>query len=361
MPPETTENVAATSSGASASGNVTSGTASDAMIKAAMASASSAESSTSAKPAEAGAAPAQPAGDTAQPTGTSAPGATEPTKGAQAQPGPSGAPQTSGPVPADRHIAAVKNARGNGYKDAEKAYGIEGLQPDAVKLAVSVARDIAADPKSAAEMLAKSLGMRLVPLTAEGQSVPEGSATAFPKPRLRAEDGTEAYAADQLPQILDIFKRQLLETVGGQVQPLLKDRENAQRRDQEESVRQDARSIAAEALAEARKLQHFTKENEPAILEMLREIPAEHKQRIGVVAALYQAYNRFLSEHVFPTIDTAAEQRVRDSNARKVATSQGSGHPTDSGGDGKAPMLNNPESLAKHMERLAATDLSGRF
>lgn len=351
-----TENAAATPS----TGNITSGTASEAMIKAAM-SASSADTPAEGTPAPV---PAGAAGDTPKPAGQSEPGATAAAKGTQV---PTGQPATPagnrGPVPLDRHETAVRNAREVGYKDAEKKYeAFKGYDPSQAAVSYGVARELTNDPIGFGHKLAKELGFVMVrqDQTAGNGKPTQETTTEFPQPRLRAEDGTLAYAADQIPQILEVFKR----SIQSEYKPLLEDRENNQRTQREQAVVADVRETVTAALTEARKLPHFTQTgadgkvtDNPIILDNLRAIPAETRQRIGPIAAMYQAYQQFLVEHIYPSIDTAAEKRVRDSYSRKAATSQGNGHPTDQGGDGKKTTIRpgDVDGLARHMERLAET------
>lgn len=346
MPPEltgTTENVAAsvtTGVEPSVSGNVSSGTASDAMIKAAMA-ASSAET------------PPAGAAVSAEPTVPATPGTGGTPVAATGQQVPTGQPAPTGdrgPIPLDRHETIVRNTRDKAVTETEAKYAwAKDVEPKSGALAMDITGQIASDPHKFANKLANTIGMKLVPIEAAGTpEQPQG----LPKARLRAEDGTEAYAADQMPAIVAAIVAQ----VRAEYQPLLQDRRQAQEQAAEQQVREGARQTVASALVEARKQPHFTKENEPAILAILQSIPAEVKASIGPIAALYQAYTTFLGRDIFPTIQTTAEANVRAAWDKKAAASIGAGSPTASGGDAKAPVLKDGDvgGLARHMERLAS-------
>jgi hypothetical protein len=339
-PPETgaggtTENIAGSST---TEGSVTSGTASDAMIKAAMESESSSDTPTTG--AEAGAVgPVKPAGTTEVPT-------TQAAKGPQA---------TTGQAPESRIEAAVKNAREATRAEVEKEYAwAKGVDPETVQTAFSIVSELMQDSTKFAHVLAGELGMKLVPKDAATETKAPAKKWEFPEGELRSEDGRRAYSQDQMREIVGEISNQLRAEFGTQLRPILDDRTNATRTAQIEAVKAQGRQVATEALAEARKLPHFTKENEPEILANLQAIPAQTRAKIGAVASLYQAYNKFLAEKVFPTIGITAEQQVRDANRKKAAASAGSVHPVTAGGDAKPVEIKSIAQLAKHMEQLEA-------
>lgn len=341
-PPETgagtTENVA----GSSTEGSVTSGTASDAMIKAAMAS----ESSTDTPPTGDEAETVDPATLTAKPAG-SVTATTPPAKGAQV-------PTGTGPVPLDRHEAAVKNAREKAVTETEAKYAwAKDVDPKTVETAFGIVSEMLQDTQKFAHTLAGELGMKLVPITEEKPAAP-ATPYQLPEPVLRSEDGRGAYDAKQMMEILAEQEKRILATFGTQMKPLLTDREAAAKAKAEADVKAQGRQAATEALAEARKMPHFTKENEPEILKNLQAIPANVRASIGAVASLYRAYNQFLAEKVFPTIGTTAEQSVRDANRKKAAASAASVHPVSPSGDGAKPEIKNVAQLSKYMEQLEA-------
>lgn len=342
---DTADNVAApASSGASApasSGNITSGTASEALIKAATAA-------SSADTAPAG----QTAGDTLTPTGGVDPSAPA---GATAQPGLAGPADptsaTSGPVPTDRHIAAVKNAREKGIAEGEAKFAwAKSISPQTaqeIPVAMNILSQLRGDAKDFVTRLAGELGLTVVPANGAG-----GKEETF-EADLESQDGKmKAYSAGMVDKVVARAVQKATETIRGEMQPFVEftgsEQEKAQQRDLLERNRQTASTV----LTEARELPHF-KEHEKAIAEKLKGMDVEVKKRLGPVAALYRAYNLVLSESVLPTINVSAAQRVRDENIRKAAASHGA-HPTDSGNDGKAPVLRDGDvsGLARHLEQL---------
>lgn len=352
----TTDNVAASvTSGAaepSTSGNITSGTASDAMIKAAMA-ASSAEDTTTTGVQAGIVVPQKPVSET-----------TDPTKDAK---GPQAPASQRGEAPQSRIEAAVKNARAAAVAETRKEYAwAEGVTAEGGKVAIDITRQLASDPKTFATELATELGFKLVPINDPAAGEPPKPVAGdpkrpFPKGKLRSEDGLEAYSADQMPEIVAIISDQLRAEMQGHIQPLMDDRKHAAEIRTQETIRQEARASVRSTMDYARKLPHFQipdgkggTTDHPQILKNLEAIPKAERVAMGPKAALLQAYNQYLNEVVFPHIDTEAEKRIRANWGKKAATSMGSGHPVTQGGDGKPTELRGVSDLARHMERLAA-------
>lgn len=364
-----TENTAGTSGAAEAAVGVTSGSASDALIKAAMASESSTEEISTGSEAEAVARATGQVEDTTQ-TGTHGPGATQkPATTAQAATGqpPTGA---KGPIPFDRHEAALKNARTEAAAEALKPLAwAKDLKQQDVAVAFDVASQIIAGPEAFVRKLAQELGFEVVK---PGQQ-PTGTAAtgasslfaadgklALPKGKLRSEDGLEAYSSDQLAGIIEGVISHVEQKMTGSLKPLLDERTTAQQTEARNRIVSEARQTASVTLTEARKLPHFQMKDHagqmvdhPKILANLQAIPVETRKAIGPVAALYQAYNKFLSEDVFPTLGQRSEQQVRDDNRRKAAASQGA-HPAGQQVAGKKPELKGVSDLARRMEEMAA-------
>lgn len=338
-PPEvggTTDNVTASvtegQTAPTSSGNVSSGTASEAMIKAATA-ASSADTP-----------PAGDAGDTAKPGAASDSTANPDATGQPGAADKAAAAATRGEAPPARIEAAVKNARA----ETLTKYGLtESTNPADVRVGVDLLSDIRRDPKAWATQFVQELGGTIsFEKPAAKEEVPE----EFPAPSLISADGQKAYSDTDILKITDILQKRIMQ----QLQPDLAYVRSAKTTAEQREHQQRLASFTQEKLAEARKLPHFTKENEPKILAELQAIPTETRRSVGAIAALYMAYNAFLQKSVFPSIDTSAETRVRESFEKKARTSQGQAHPSDQGGDGKTPTLKGVDDLAKHMERLEA-------
>lgn len=350
----TTDNAAGSESGPStgavSSGNISSGTASEAMIKAATA-ASSADATADA-----------PVKGTPVPTGaTDANGASGSKPVATGQPAvekaapiPTGA--ESGPVPLDRHQAAVRNSRQEGVNETLKSYAWAAgfTKEDVADLngALRLVRDLRKDPKAFAQELNRDLG-----LTAEAAPV-EKPAFSLPEPELATQDGKRvAYSAAQVTTILEGFKTSLMAEMRKELNPLSEFVTTEQKTRVSQEGQRNTERLRDQVMGDARALPHF-KDHEQAIHDKLQTMVTndpQRVQRIGAVAALYEAYHGVLSETVYPSLTATSDQRVRDENARKVAASTGSVHPSrSSSAAGAKPKLDNASDLARHMSEMAA-------
>lgn len=345
MPPELTADNASASVDVGATpastASITSGTASDAMIKAA----------TAASSAEAPPVGDKKAGDTPPPASTTDAGATaaaieQPVKDDSA----AAAAASRGEAPPNRIEAAVRNARQLAQAETLRSYGLEGVDPGDVKNAMEILAAIRQDPKKFWQELGLQVGV------ADKEEVEEG----YPEADLISPDGKlKTYSIDAHRKALDVHGRKIQKQLMGELRPVMDFVEK------EKSTRSTAEANAAvqtlvgQTLTEARKLPHFTKENEPLIVEKMKAIAPEVRRAIGPVAAMYMAYNQMMAEKVFPGIDAAAEAKVRDSYAKKANASNGSTHPVSTGGDGKPVKLENQQDLARHMERMAAAATAG--
>lgn len=296
---------------------VTSGTASEALLAAAE-SASSADTASR---------PATPV------SGSPAAAIRQPGSGVTPPP----APDAKGPIPFDRHEAAIRNAR----TEVENRFGwAKDLNPEEAKQALKLLADLRRDPRA----FSAELGRLLTPAGAKQ------AADLFPDGDLVSQDGKKAYSVDAMRAFAEVLKRQILADVQPLIQPLADDHRTRQEREHQQTVRAQSTSIATQALDTARALPHW-KDNEPAIIEKMQQFPVELRNQIGPVAAMYQCYSQVLAEKVFPNYDAQAQASVQESNRRKAASSQGI-HPTAAAPVPGKPQLRNVEDLALHMEQL---------
>lgn len=341
----TAQPAAASSTTAPASsGGVTSGTASEALIKAASAASSAAP------------APVGSTGDTTQKPVTGNDGATT---GTTAQPTAEGQADTTanrGPIPLDRHEAAVRNAREKGRQEAETRFAwAKNLSPSAVKdvpLGLQLVNGWRTDGAQLVRTLAEQMGMTVVPKGRQGQPPAEESFD----PDLETQDGkVKAFSAERVRALLTSEIDRVRAEMRGEMQPLVERHRTEQERQADGERRAAARQTSTNTLTHMRTLEGFT-EHEAEIKQRLIDLPAETRQEMGAIGALYHVYTQVLSEKVLPSFGAQAEQRVREANSKKAVASRGSTHPTDAGGTGgKSPDLNNPTALARHMEKMAAT------
>lgn len=307
--------------GSPALGNFSSGSASEAMIKAAT-------EASSASPEPAGAAagkPLTPAGVAAPDPKPAAIGQTETV-----------VPPTPAPAiaeaPEARIQAAVKNAR------AEFAW-TKGLNPQEVTEAVQFLRDLRADPKAFVSRVTGEM---------KASGLVEEPEEALPEPDLQTEDGkTKAYSATAVTKLVTLAVAKAIKEVRGEIKPVLDQRAS-------EAITTKARGVALSAIEEGRSWLHF-KEHESDIADVMAAMDPALKRELGPHRVMQRAYNQVLQEKVLPAQQAAAEAKVRESFEKKANTSIGSAHPSDNGGGGgKKPELTGVESLARYMERMAA-------
>lgn len=324
-----------------ASGGVTSGTASDAMIKAA-ASASSAETPAVPTGERGAGASGEPGGGRVPvtPSGTTGqPGSTE---------GKPGTPGGEGFIPTDRHQAAVRNAREEALKPYAWAKELSdaGMKPEEVKAAVSLLTRLRSDPDAFWKQLGSELG---------GGTTTEPEET-MPEADLVSQDGkVKAFSDAALIKALGVQEKRLLKQFRTEMKPLMEFHSSEMTARQRQDFDARTQRTAQSALKRAESLPHFT-ENKVAIAETmaaLHESSPELLDEVGPAALLLMAYNQVLQEKVFPTIGKTSETKVLDDLKRKAATT-GSIHPGGGGGHVEKPALNNVTDLAAHMEKLAA-------
>lgn len=366
MPPEIVENVA----GASGNTGISTGDASPEMIAAAMASeVASPEETSSGSAADALARAAESAEDTSQVAdGVVKPVSTGAAKGPQTATGQAQTGAKNGPVPFDRHDAAVKNARAEGAAEALKPYAwAKDVTPEAWGTASQLMREIITDTPAFVAKLAAECGLKVVPATAEatatGTKAETGGKFTLPKGRLQSEDGTRAFSEDQVGEILTSFaeslRGELRTEFSGQLKPVLDDREKAAKAAEQTAIREEVRQTVAETMAELRSAPHYQiddgkggKMDNPKIAEYFFAIPAAARQA-NPIAAAYRAYQNFYNKEILPTIGQTSQAQVREENRRKVAASQGA-HPSTTNASTMPKEIKGVGGLAKRMEEMAA-------
>lgn len=186
----------------------------------------------------------------------------------------------------------------------------------------------------------------------------------YPDADLVSKDGTmKTYTDGTMQKVLDVHTKRVTAQVMKELKPFLDFARSEQGRQEQTAAETKRVQSIDSALVEARKMPHFTKENEPAIIEVMGQIveasSVEDRARFRSSPAelIHRAYNSFLQSKVFPTIDAEADKRVRAEYARKAAAGSGSAHPTQQGGDPKPAVIRNGDvdGLARHMERMAET------
>lgn len=336
----TTDNVTGSGAAAATTGNITSGTASEAMIKAATA-ASSAET---AKPSGTG------TGDPPKEAGAGNTGATLDATGQPPKVDSSGsATGDRGPIPFDRHEAALKNARTESIQQYKWAQELQdqGLNPDEVKAGVSLLMRLRKDPAA----FWKQLGSEVQ------AGVTEEETFDIPGADLESPDGkVKAYSEGAHQKSLEVMEKKILSQFKKEMKPLIEFYGSEMTTRQQADFDAKAKKVGDAALKRAESFPHF-KENKVAIAQKLAAMPADVVDEIGPIAAMFEAYNQMLQEKVFPSIETDAEKRVREDFQKKA--NAGGVHPAGGGGDTKKVEITGVSALAAHMEKLAAQGVGG--
>jgi len=277
-------------------------------------------------------------------------------------------------IPEGRRNTILQNARKDERKivqqEFEQHYGwaadldgekvtaglgvVSRMYQDPVKFVVDLIGEIRQN-SALAPVLAQALGQ-----VGTGQPAPSNGAPKptqgwqIPKAALRSEDGKEAYAAEQVVDIVTNKVAEALEAFKNEhLQPLGQRFEQMDEREQVVQLIHDSRTEAAEVMAEMRQMPHF-KENEAKIGEILKALPPKLKERAGAIGSLQIAYNKFLRDSVFPTIETAAEQRVTERMRTKAAAGSGQVTPAGQSQSPGKTKPKTPEELSRHMAAMAA-------
>lgn len=311
---------------------------------------------------------------TAQPAQPGSGQPNQPGAATTAQPGATGASSNDpedpdwSRIPENRRSAILKNhekkvteaieakigwAKNVNPEHVQGAFGLaQRLSSNPVQFVADLIGEIRQNPQMAAE-LQQVLGVAGQPNVEPQPKAKEPF--KFPAGRLTADDGkTRTYSEEQLQEILTgvtgQLKSEFEEMLSGRVAPIEEFRGNLEERENMIATIQEARQSTVQLMDEMRTLPHFTKENEPKILEYLMAIPADVKQRIGTVAALQQAYNMFLVKDILPGYDTRAEQKVREEQRRKATAGSGGNV------SGQAPATpgqkpRNASELSEHLRK----------
>lgn len=336
-------------------GGVTSGTASEALIKAATAA-----SSADTKPDGQADTGTTSTGDTnvgAQP-GAGGEGDAAATAAREPQQPVDGQGKTPDPALQGRFQSVARNARRQVVTDIAQHFGMDprtfGTQGiETLGRAMNLLRHINKSPLEFAKQLVSELGGEW----AKAGQLPYGGNRELPKPRLRAEDGTPAYSADEMLKIIDIKVAEALEHVDGRIRPLSAFQENYQEQTETAQNYEQTRRQYATALREARTWPEF-RANEDAIaqeLATMRDEEPELIQQLGVPAALYRCYARVMGTRVLPGRDAAVEKRIREADRKKQNTSAGQANPADTSAavGSKAKLRDgDTDGLAAHMRKL---------
>ena len=212
-------------------------------------------------------------------------------------------PPTGDQPPAQKWAQVLDNARSKERTRVLEEYGIvDGYDPTEVRAHLSL---VSADPLRYYNVLGQWLerqGMLKPPEPATPPAAAEP--VRLPEPLLRSTDGQEAYTAQQVLDVLQLFGENLRREWSGALQPL----HDLQHHAAVEKMRTEARAFAGEAIREA-KTWHKFDELTPRVKEIM-----EADKR----TTLQSAYNRALQEH----LKTATHQLKQETRRETLAEIQ---------------------------------------
>jgi len=249
---------------------------------------------------------------------------------------PAATASTPGEAPESRIQAAVANAR---RELTERLGWAEDLNREEVQDAIEMLRDLSRDPKAFMQQIAAELG----------GDEPESD----PDPDLVSQDGKiRTYSEAAHRKIMANLEKRLTSRFSKEFRPAVEFTNEYRNRDAVQARIRQAQEIGRNALTEARKLPHFT-ENEEHISTKLASMDPNYRRQVGSIAALHMAYNAVLAEKVLPTLRQNTEKEVL-AGFKKSANASAGGIDPGSGTGGKPPIKDGDvNALARRMEELA--------
>lgn len=222
----------------------------------------------------------------------------------------------------------------------ERVGWAENLNREEVSDALEMLHDLYQNPKDFMARLAQEMG----------NSEPEPD----PEPDLVSADGKiRAYSNAAVKKLLTNLENRLTQRFSSEFKPAVDYTQTAQARERVQQRVQQAQQLGRQALTEARKLPHFT-ENEEHISAKLAEMDPNYRRQVGSIAALHMAYSAVMAERVLPTLQQTTENKVLAGFQKSATASSGSIDPS-SGTGGKPPIKDGDvNALARRMEELSA-------
>lgn len=223
------------------------------------------------------------------------------------------------------------------------------LKKDDVVGAVSLFREIQADPKAWALSLLEEMGVTPQAPAAEAELVD-------PEPDYTDPTGKEQfYSGKTVKQLLSNMEKRLLK----QVQPALTaaERQAANERMQAErqQVQEQATSTANEVMSILKQDPRF-EANKAELASALKAVDPGVRKKLGSIATLFMCWNKVIAEKVMPTASRDAEQRLSADLQRQAAAGVGNVVP---GGGGaptrKAVKDGDVDGLARRIGEIADT------
>lgn len=257
--------------------------------------------------------------------------------------------ENKGPIPFDRHQAALTNARAKTETELtqrfQQQYGAhvelgQKFESDPVGTATSVIQTLASDPVLGPQIisaLARTLGSRRQAATAAPAPDQE------PQPDFMTPDGAGVYSAAKLAEIRAYDRQQILREVDSRLQPLQTREQQAQARERYEAATKDASNRMTQVLAPYQALPEFG-ENKAAIAKKTGELlQAGHSAE----TALGLAVTHVLRDVVMPARAAKSHEQML---ATAVAKATGS---SSTPGAAPAAPAGRPTSFESAFSRIA--------
>ena len=290
-------------------------------------------------------------------TGTEQADPSAATTAQQANPATAEAQSARGPVPFERHEAAIANAR---TKALEPWKWAETTSPEEVKSNHDLVQRMDRDPLQFAHALIgelKRAGRWKDVDGPQGSNTPTAASTALPQPDFETQDGKgQFFSAATMQKYVQAVVDQMESKLLGQVQPLLSEREQQQARQEAQSraeaAAEEGRAVIRDTLTTLRQNPTFS-QNEAAISKEMEKIPAETVSKMGHVAAIHMAFSSFLSNQS-SSVQRQTSQQVHEDLRRKANAATGQVTPNGQNPGQTPKPMRNVRDLAARMEQMEA-------
>lgn len=235
-------------------------------------------------------------------------------------------PEPVGPIPLDRHKAALENARTK-EREAVLTQVQQELEPikPMLPIAQAIAQDVQTGQLNGLNQLLKEyaqhpqLGQQLRSMFGRmlGQMRGQQAEDAEPEPDLQTADGALVYSAQQLAKREAWLTRQWQKQMEQQIAPFKQMHERQQKAEQFQQMQSQAQSEASSRLEHWSKQPYFA-EHKPQIAKAQAEF---FQQGHDTWTALGLAYAKVMHEVVYPKLDSQKQQSLVQQAGQKLAAS----------------------------------------
>lgn len=270
---------------------------------------------------------------------------TLPTSTAIGVPAPAGPTTPQGPIPFERHQAAIENARDKVREEYKWAQEYGGKTE--IDQAVQRWRWLNANPQEFLNRLAQETGYKVVPLNPPPDTPQEA---IDPTDDLRADDGTTTLSGKGIRTLIRNMMERQEAKLAEQMKPALDYTKSAQEEVQRAEIRAQAKDFAVRSFTEVSKLPHFDREG---VNKEYLSLSPDQRTEMGAHGALMTAYTNYLVKNVLPTLGQRQEaQVIEDLRRSAVAGSTTAATATPSASSSK-PKLKDGDvnGLARLMEQ----------